>query len=465
MENEYEFERTLYNVQQHGGSIVSLLIFSAQMQMKLLVFLSRMAQKALVASGVVGKYSSFMQKTDGKYNIYNIPIPEQHTDKVLRLQELEKMLDKEKNPIKAKELRKKIRTIQKEVPELAQLEKLGITHFVLPKLNGSENTLQVAVGKNDIQGFKVWYMNHISDTLSGGAVSLDELKTFTEGNYSIFNMPFEGEEIQKMLHDFDILGINYTLLPDLHVGDGYTQIAVANKDQASMDGWFKLWREGQLASGAEPGDYQKISEEAYMETAVIDTEDYIAGTDQKYQDANREFAESPEAVNVDMPQKPQDQITDSSQDPRFQEFDNSPEYQKITINRETLVDTHTVNETLRKTSENYGMFLSRIPGSQRTLILPKNRVFLTDDGKTYVAFLPKNNFTMVGETNGKISRLQFEDAYAPYDIVNRGMGKVKSIAKQEDGPGLGMNPVKEAVEKSVKPAGIPEVARKAILSK
>ena len=464
MENDREFDQVMYNIQRQGGSIVSLLLFTAKMQMQMYVFLARMVKKAFVSSGVLGRYETFLQKTGGKYNIYNIPIPEMHKDRVMRLQALEEMLDKEKNPMKARELRKKMEAIKKEVPELAQLEKLGITHYVLPKLNGGENTLQVAIGKDDIPNFKVWYMNHINDTLSGGAVSLEELKTFTEGNYSIFNMPFEGDEVKKMLHDFDVLGINYTLLPDLNVGDGYTQIAVANKDQASMDGWFKLWKDGQLASGAEPGDYQKISEEAYMETSAIDTEDYIAGTDQKYQDANREFEESPEAVTADMPE-PRDQITDSSQDPRYQELDSSPEYQKITINKETLVDGHTADKTLRKTSENYGMFLSRIPGSQDTLILPKARIFLTDGGKTYVGFLAKNEMTMVGHPDGKISRLPFKDVYAPYDIVNRGMDKVKAISKQEDGPGLGMNPVEKHIEKAKEPTEIPKASGKPVLSK
>jgi len=465
MDNDREFDQVMYNIQRQGGGIVSLLLFTAKMQMQLYVFLARMVKKAFVSSGVLGQYETFLQKTEGKYNIYNIPIPEMHRDKVLRLQELEKMLDGEKSPWKSRELRKKIEEIKKEVPETRALEKLGISHFVLPKLNGSENTLQVAVGKNDIPNFKVWYMNHISDTLSGGAVSLGELKTFTEGNYSIFNMPFEGEEVKKMLHDFEVLGINYTLLPDLNVGDGHTQIAVANKDQAGMDGWFKLWKEGQLVSGEEPGDYRKISEEAYLETASIDTEDYIAGTDQKYQDANRDFAESPEAVNADMPQGPQDQITDGPQDPRFRRFDSSPEYQKITINKESLVDSHEVDAKTRKIAEEYGMFLSRVPGSQRTLIVPKSRVFLADEGKTYVIFLPKNELTMIKETNGKISRLPFEDARSPYDIVDRGMKKVRAFTKQEEGPGLKTDPVRDAVEKPIKPAGIPEAARKTILSK
>lgn len=462
MDNDREFDQVLYNIQRQGGGIMSLLLFSAQMQMKMYVFLGRMAKKALISSGALGKYQTFLAKTEGNYNIYNIPIPEGNTDKVLRLQELEKMAEKEKSPVKAREYRKKIEGLKKEIPELAQLEKLGITHYVLPKLNGGENTLQVAVGKDDIQGFKTWYMNHISDSLSGGKMTLGELKSFTEGNYSIFNMPFEGDEVKTMLHDFGVLGINYAVLPDLNVGDGYTQIAVANKDQAGMDGWFRLWKEGQLAAGLEPGDYQKISEEAYMETSAMDTEDYIAGTDQKYQDANREFSQSPDAVDADMP-IPQGPITDSAQDPKYRELDSSPEYQKVTINKETLVDGHEPDGTLRKTSEHYGMFLSRIPGSQNTLILPKDRVFQTDGGKTYIGFLAKNGLTMVGTPDGKISRLPFKDAYAPYDIVKRGMGKVKAISKQEDGPGL--NPAKGSVDKAVEPTGIPKTAEKAVLSK
>ncbi len=432
MENDREYDQVMYNIQRQGGSIVSLLLFTAKMQMQMYVFLARMVKKAFVSSGVLGRYETFLQKTEGKYNIYNIPIPEAHTDKVMRLQALEEMLDKEKNPLRVRELKKKIEGIKNEVPEIKELEKLGISHFVLPKLNGGENTLQVAIGKNDLPNFKVWYMNHINDTLSGGEVSLEELKRFTEGNYSIFNMPFEGDEVQKMLHDFDILGINYTLLPDLNVGDGYTQIAVANKDQAGMDGWFRLWKEGQLQAGLEPGDYQKISESTYLETSAIDTEDYIAGTDQKYQDANNEFENSPGAVQADLPKDPQQADTGKNAD--YEKLDHDPDFVKISINRKTLVD-HTdiqsLSPEIKQAAEEQGLFLSRIPGkygrNMEMTAIPKSRVFVTDEGQTFIAFLPKNEKTLVGTADGNFFTRPFADVYAPYHEVSRGLKKIENL--------------------------------------
>ena len=70
-------------------------------------------------------------------------------------------------------------------------------------------------------------MNHLNDTLTGGSLSLEDLKAFTEDNYSIVNMPFEGESVKEMQHDFEVMGINYSILPDLAVGDGNTQVSVA----------------------------------------------------------------------------------------------------------------------------------------------------------------------------------------------------------------------------------------------
>lgn len=452
MENDKEMEKILMNIKQGGGGIVSLLLFTAQMQMQLFVFLARMAKKAFIASGTLGKYQTFLAKTEGKFQIYNIPIPKQHAEKIIQLGEMEVKLEREKNRSVAKSLRKEIEALKKEIPELSQLEKLGISHYVLPKLNGGENSLQVAVAKNDIPNFKVWYLNHLNDGLSGGELGLGELKSFTEGNYSIFNLPFEGGEVQDMLHDFDVLGMNYSLLPDLKVGDGYTQVAVANKDQETLDGWFAIWKEKQIQEGKEARDYRKISREAYLETSEIDVEDYIAGTDQKYREADAEFSQAEGAVDV-MENMGKETIKDDTSK-EFQALSENPDYVKISINHETLVDrgSHRLSEETREIAEKTGQFLSRIPGTfgptrQETLVLPKSRVFRTDEGKTYVGFLPKNGRTLVMKADGKFERRTFEEAYKPYDVVQRGFNKVQNMAKEGEAPGQ---------EKSMeKPAGLP----------
>lgn len=459
MDNDREVDRVLMNIKKGNKGAVSLLVFSAQMQMRLLVFLARMAEKAFVPNKTLGQYQDFLKKTEGKYQIYNIPVPGWHSERIVQLQEMEMKLEKTENRAAARSLRKEIEGLKKEIPELAQLEKLGITHFVLPKLNGRANTLQVAVGKDGIENFKAWYMNHLNDTLTGGSLSLEDLKAFTEDNYSIVNMPFEGESVKEMQHDFEVLGINYSILPDLSVGDGNTQVAVANKDQEKMNSWFQMWREKQLKEGNIPGDCRQISPEAYLETSEVDVEDYIAGTDRKYKEADAEFAKDGQTLELS------GKSIKNEHSPEFENLKKDPGYVMVTINKESLVDSLQMTEALRCEAEKYGMFLSRLPGTwgenQEILALHKDMVFEADGGATYVAFLPKNEEVRVLACDGKPQRREPGDVLALYGRVERGFSKVGNLTSEipeELQKGLG-----ETVQKASGPVEkAAEVAEKAV---
>ena len=54
-----------------------------------------------------------------------------------------------------------------------------------------------------------------------------------------------------------------------------------------------------------------------------------------------------------------------------------------------------------------------------TLILPKSQVFKTDEGKTFIAFIPKNKGSMVASAKGK-----------------RGFRKVEEMMKPEISPDI-----------------------------
>lgn len=426
MDQDRETDQILMNIRQAGGGMMPLLLFSAQMEMKMLVFLMRMAKKAFISLGGVGKYKQFLERTKGEFQIVNIPFSKEQIGNIERMQELERLIEDAKSPFQAREYKKKLEELKGQLPELQQLEKLGIDHCVLPKLNGVENTLQVAVAKKDSQAFRNWFLNHLTDNLSGGTKDIRELNAFTEGNVSIFNMPFEGEELQDMLHDFDVLKVNYTVLPDLNVGDGYTQVAVANKDRGLLESWFGLWKQKQLQEGKEVREYTCIDQGQYLATSEIDTEDYISSTDRKYQEANAEFEAQSQKISVKEPLR-------SESSAEFLELSNNPNFEKITINRETLVDNFIPPGDAGKW-EGFGFFLSRIPGTfgnrQETLLLPSDRVFRTDDERTFVAFLDKARSTKVINADGRLEARDFSSVYRRYDQVNRGFGKVDSLAKQ-----------------------------------
>ena len=441
MDSNREIDKVLMNINKTAGGVVSAALFSTAMTFKLVTFLLRMAKKGLASSGLVDTFKNFNQKTSGEFTVYNIPLSQDKAQKMDNLNKLNLELDNEKNPIKAASIRNNIKKLEKEIPELAQLKMLGIEHCVLPKLNGSNQTIQVGVSNVDDQKFKNWYLNHLTTELRGGQKNLEAIKVFTEGNYTILNMPFEEEaELGVMFSDFNTMGINYAVCPDLNVGDGYTQIAIPNTNRTLVEDWFKLYKEKALSEGMELSkDMYVMDGNSYANTGEISAEQYINSSDELCKAANAEF--ELQSQPVPWPQKMKHENS-----PEFIKFMQDSSYQKITINKETLVENLDISNMtfLMQTAEKNNMFVSRIPATygehQKALVLPMNQVFSTDNDKTFVAFLHKGKECMVADVKGNVSKLSFEDTYKPYDDVSRGFQKVQELTK-----GIGL-------EKNVTPA-------------
>lgn len=448
MEQEREVDQVLMNIRNASGSIISVSVISARLSLQLMTFLLRMAKKGLVSAGFADEFKNFTVKTEGKYTVYNIPLSADRIENLKQINELELTLQETTNPVTKAKLRNEIKNLWKEFPELEQMEKLGINYCVLPKLNGSEQTIQIAVDKRDDQMFKNWFLNHLTTELSGGEKSMEELKVFTEGNYTIFNLPFEGEELEMALSDFKILDMNYAIMPDLKVGDGNSQIAIPNADRGKLETWFHMWRDKQLREGKDPdeiGEMYAMNQESYMQTASMEAGEYVEGADSEYKAANAEF----EAQSKEVPWAATMQKENSEEYVRLLQDQN---YEKISINGETLVDDM---EMSTKTAEmkQKGYFISRIPGTygdnQQTLILPIDKVFITDEGKTYVAFLPKNAMSMVADNSGNIVEKDFDSVYQSYKKVERNMKKVEELKK-------GLSPTKEAALSKTPKVQIPK---------
>ena len=434
MDNSREIDQVLMNINRTSGGIVSAALFSTALTFKLVTYLMRMAKKGLAASGLVDAFKNFNQKTSGQFTVYNIPLSQEKAQKMNTLNKLNLELDKEKNPIKAASLRSDIKKLEKEIPELAQLKMLGIEHCVLPKLNGSNQTIQVGVANVDDQKFKNWYLNHLTTELKGGQKNLEAIKVFTEGNYTILNMPFEEvEELGVMFSDFNTMGINYAVCPDLNVGDGYTQVAIPNANRGLVEDWFKLYKEKALSEGKEiTKDIYAMDGNSYAATGAVSAEQYINSSDELCQAANAEF--EMESWPVPWTQKMKHENS-----PEFVKLMQDNNYQKITINKETLVEEgldKTNLSFLMETAEKRNYFVSRVPqtwgAKQEALVLPMSQVFTTDEDKTFIAFLHKGENCMIADAQGNISKRSFADTYKPYDVVTRGFGKVQELKQGMD---------------------------------
>lgn len=431
MKMEREIDRVLLNITKASGGIVAAALFTSAASLKLLVFLMRIAKKGLIASSMPEKFKDFAQKSSGDYTIYNIPLTEKNAVKMNQLNQMYMKLDKEKNPVKSMLLKTDIKELENSIPELNQLKILGINYCTLPKLNGSMQTIQVGIAKEQDQKFKNWFLNHLTSGLNGGEKNTESIKVFTEGNYTILNVPFEdAEELGIMFSDFNQMGINYAKCPDLNVGDGYTQIAIPNSDRGLVDDWFKLWKNRQMAEGTDTTkDIYVMDEKSYVSTAEVTTDDYINHSEQIYKDANAEFEK--EAVNV-----PWEKIENREKSPEFQKLMENEDYVMITINKEKLVEPLLQeNNLILQSAERNGLFISRIPGTygknKQLLVIPKKQVFCSDDGKTYVAFLNRKKQYIVYGADQKIIKIDSEDIYKSYNKVTRGFKKVDEISRNK----------------------------------
>lgn len=78
-----------------------------------------------------------------------------------------------------------------------------------------------------------------------------------------------------MCKDFDTLKINYAIMPDLKIGNNNSQIAVANSDREKFQVWIKMYREDMVQQGKEPGSVYEMDDNSYLNTAIVDTDEYI----------------------------------------------------------------------------------------------------------------------------------------------------------------------------------------------
>lgn len=433
MENDREVENVLMNINRTSSGIITAALFSARMSFKILQFIWRLAKKGMVANGLKDKFTDFTQRTGGEFTVYNIPLAENKAKAITELNQLELKLQNEKNVFVKASLRNEIKKMESAIPELEQLEKLGVSHCVLPKLNGSEQTIQVAIAKSDDQMFKNWFLNHLTTELKGGEKSLEGIKVFTEGNYTILNMPFEEmEELGVMMSDFNTMGVNYAVLPDLSVGDGYTQIAIPNTDRGQVEQWFKFWKEKALADGIDENDIKDmyaIGQESYANMAEISADDYVNSAEQKFKDVQAEF----EKESTPIPWEKKLAKENSQEFVKLMQDDN---FHKITINKEKLVDKHSVNTVAERFEKEFGYFTSRIPGTygdkEQTLVIPADNVFTADDGKTFLAFIDKRKDYYTVNSDATIGKINFDKIKQIYDPVQRGFGQVDALKKGKD---------------------------------
>ena len=78
---------------------------------------------------------------------------------------------------------------------------------------------------------------HYASTGTHDTMTLADLERLTGDNYAILNIPLEDES--DLVHFYDALKkakVSFAELPDLNLGDGYTQIAYDPRDRDKVNG-------------------------------------------------------------------------------------------------------------------------------------------------------------------------------------------------------------------------------------
>ena len=299
--------------------------------------------------------------------------------------------------------------------------------------------------------------------MQGGEHELQNLNNLTNGRTSIVSIPME-QEVDLLKADFDTLQVNYSILPDLNIGDGEIQVVVANADLPKVEHWYRMLQEKCLSEGKEIKDFETIDMGQYRETGTMNEEAYVDTASGEMKEKLEKY-EGQERGELEEKVLEMENSIKSISDERYQELHQHPDYVEVTINRETLIDQSRIAQKKNPEVEAKGMFASRVPGtwgeSERTLVLPTDQVFQTDGGKTYLAFLAKNEKQILLDANGKPVSADYRptgsDLYASnYEKVDR-MFKKKELLQTE-------NVQKEAIKKVVGqvPQKLPAMPRKGV---
>lgn len=315
----------------------------------LIQLMKKMEINGMLKGGEMESFDVFIKATKGQFQLLNIPTED--------ADQIEKMKQ--------------------------DLEKLGVAFVNLPDLNPGDGITQIAYYIPHTEKMEAWYKNFCMNQLQGGEKDYTKLQNLTERNTSIVSIPWKGD-LQELKEDLNRMRINYAVLPDLNVGDGYVQILYANADAPGMRTWYELFQKDMIKNGEKPEEMQELSMEEYMEMGKMSTKEYEQTANEEIGQVLHQSNKNRERTDFEKSLAANENRMVSVHEERYLRLKEQPGMEPITIN-ESLIRAADVEQNL---------LLVRIPGTMDAenrreidVVIPLNETFLTDDDKTYVAFL------------------------------------------------------------------------------
>ena len=376
---------------------------SAMGTILLLQYFARMVKERKLKETEFTDFQKFLRMTEGKYDIMNVPeIPEEQLSE--------------------------------------ELNTLGIHYMILPDLEKNDGMLQVAVYQPDRENFGAWYQRYILSRMTGGEKDIQELRNLTSGKTTIVSFPLEDEE-ELIREDFEKLGINYSRLPDLHVGDGELQVVIANADLPKVESWYKLYREDLMKDGiTDVPNMKKMSMDNYMQTGQQTEAEYIDTASPELKAVNAKYESKEKGEIEHQIEMVEHNAMRKESSTAYLRYVNDPAYIPVSIDKKTLVEKSSVIN--KDGLDRYNQFACRIPGTygknEKQLVIPETQVFETQKG-SYIAFLNKEEPVFVFNVRTKqvdheMRKLTGEEFAKQYfDKVDRpSERKVTSLQKYKE---------------------------------
>lgn len=246
-----EISDTAVLLQLSGQGTYYLLKGAVKGTLYLLQTYKRMHREGTLTNGEVQNFEKFIQATDGKYQILNIPTENQ------------------KELLKMKE----------------DLNKLKVGYTVLPDLNVGDGQTQIAYAVKDAAKVENWYRSYCLDRLQpGGEKSYRDLVNLTDGQVTIVNIPWPQDKNQEkggavskinmekeLLESLDQEKIPYTLLPSIK--QGKKSIAVPSLDQERVSAWYENYKA--VLPQADPDDIFLPDLNEYLNSGKMDEYEYV----------------------------------------------------------------------------------------------------------------------------------------------------------------------------------------------
>lgn len=370
-----EIDGIINEIKQNIRGSYKAIYHGSRLSLKLYKSLHVLSGQGKVSGKSVAEYESFLDRNQGKTRNVSIPVRKDRADLVKQLFDKELELEKASKRKDINRIQNEIRQIRAEIPELQELDRRGIDYYLIPKIDGEVERIQLAIAEKDLAKFNEWFAEHLQTNLSSPDLTMDEFQVFTDQQYEFYKIPFEGDRYKQLIEEMKSFRIGAFALQDLKEGDFESWIAIPDTDARRALSYLK-------AKGI---SYQNGSKNEYLATAQRSDEETIV--ELLSGETETEFYMEPEIEDAYAA------ALESDTSYNYAMNMTNENCQVITVSKEYAV-TGLPFDTMQEEYGPKGYFALRMPetyGDDSQIILfDRNRVFQTSDNQEYKIFVYKN---------------------------------------------------------------------------